>query len=91
MPKNIGAPLTFTNVQPKREVTNFTVFVAYDAAGIPHLSAIGNGLIRVRDGSGNVIYTDPAGEQAIGMYQDGQITGTLRTSFLSAITTLDAQ
>lgn len=91
MPKNIGSPLTFTNVQPKREVTSFTVFVTYDTAGTPHLSAIGNGLIRVRDGSGNVIYTDPAGEQAIGMYQDAQITGTLRTAFLSAITTLDAQ
>lgn len=90
MPKNIGAPLTYTNVQPRREVTSFTVFVTYDAAGAPHLSAIGNGLVRVRDASGNIIYSDPAGEQAIGAYGDGQITGSLRTAFLNAIAALDA-
>jgi hypothetical protein len=90
MPKAIGTPITITAGQPQREVTRFTVDVTYDAAGVPHLSATGHGQIRVRDSGGNIVFNDPT-FVLIGTYADAQITGTVRTGFLNAITFLDTQ
>lgn len=90
MPKTIGSPITLTAAQPQREVTRFTVDVDYTAAGVPVLTATGHGRVRVRDGTGVIVFNDPS-FVTIGTYSDAQIGGAVRTGFLAAINFLDTQ
>lgn len=90
MPKNVGSPITITGGQPQREVARITVDVTYDTAGVPHLTATGHGVIRVRDAGGSIVFDEPQ-LILIGSYVDSQITGTVRTGFLNAIAFLDTQ
>lgn len=91
MPKAIGSPVTYTNVQPQREVTTIIKRVSYDAAGAAHFSIVAYGIIRVRDAAGNILWSDPTGEHEIGNYGDSQITGTFRTGTQNEVTFLDGQ
>lgn len=90
MPKNVGSPITITGAQPEREVVRVTLDVTYTPGLVPVLTATGHGQIRVRDGAGNIVFNDPT-FVPIGIYQDAQITGAIRTGFLNAIAFLDTQ
>lgn len=90
MPKAVGSPITVSNGQPQREVQRFQVEVSYDAAGVPHFTFDGFGVVRLRDAAGAIVYQDPSLIQ-ISHLADAAIPTAARTWFTSICTYLDGQ